>query len=262
MGRIQTWGEAGNVGGPWALKSSIFIQACSGEGRPQCGPHLQAWPHILVPCKRTACLPAPSQLRSRVGTGAPEAPGVSTCFLERVLPEPGSLGATTLTVQGCPVTQTLCAQETPIPDSCTKRSLQWSQPWVTQGLLACSMGLQGHTGQGSASTQARRVAGPRPPHMSAGHGAPLQFCMDDSHEPAYVNSWPPPVPSGPFPSGEELCVLWSASPHGPALPVTLTCCDPNSPNGFPWAPSVSAPVSAGSFPSGSSDDEPSAYSGR
>ena len=95
-------------------------------------------------------------------------------------------------------------------------------------------------------TQARRVAGPRPPHMSAGHGAPLQCCMEDSHQPAYVTPWPPPSALGALPSAEGLLyVLWLRLLTGQLFQqVTLTCRDPNSPNGFSLGPfSVSSCLS-------------------
>ena len=66
-------GEAGRVGGLPGPEEQHLHPGL------QCGPHLQAWPHILVPCKGTACLPSPSQLRSRAETLGPRG-SWSSCF--------------------------------------------------------------------------------------------------------------------------------------------------------------------------------------
>lgn len=220
-----------------------------GEGRPQ-------WP----PSPGVATHPYPLQ-RDGVPAGTLIAQGQSgdsgpqrllefpLCFLERVLPESGSLGATTWTSQACPVTPPLCAQETPISDSCTKKSLQRAQPRGTEGLpgLSVDRALQGLMDRGCTHSPEGCWAKATPHVRWAWSSTPVLHLL---------------VPRALSLCEGLLCVLWLCLLTGrlflcPSLAMIQT---PRTAS--PWAPSVSAPVSAGSSLSGSSDDEPSACSGR
>ena len=203
MGRTQTWEEAGRVGGlPGPEEQHLHL--CLQWGREgHSGPHLQAWPHTLIPCRGTACLPAPSQLRARVGTLGPRGSWSSRSAFSK-----GScqLGATTWTAQACPVTPPLCAQETPISDGCTKKSLQRAQPRGTEGLpgLSVDRALQGLMDQGCTHR----------PGGLLGQGHPACPLGVELHSSA---AWPTAVRLpvsllatswclGPFPSARGCCV--------------------------------------------------------
>ena len=215
-----------------------------GEGRPQ-------WP----PSPGVATHPYPLQ-RDGVPAGTLIAQGQSgdsgpqrllefpLCFLERVLPESGSLGATTWTSQACPVTPPLCAQETPISDGCTKKSLQRAQPRGTEGLpgLSVDRALQGLMDRGCTHSPEGCWAKATPHVRWAWSSTPVLRGRRPSA--CLCHSWPPPDASGPFPlRGAAVCLV-ASPPNGPALPVSLTCHDPNSPNGFSLGPfSVSSCLS-------------------
>ena len=159
-----------------------------GEGRPQCGPHLQAWPHILVPAKGQRACRHPHSSGLEQGLWAPEAPGVPALLSRKGPARARQPGHHHLDSPGlpCDPPPPLCSQETPIPDSCTKRSLQWAQPWVTQGLPGPSMdrALQGLTGQGAAHTGPE---GDWAEVASGVHwGAPLQCHVAESCPHAHI----------------------------------------------------------------------------
>lgn len=139
-------GEAGSVGAPWPRRAASSSRPAVGEGKATVWPSSPGVATHPCPLQGDGMPAAPSQFRSRAGTLGPRAPVVPACFLVRVLPEPGSLGATTWTVQGCPVSQPLCAQETPILRQLHKRKAysgpSLGSPKVSLG-LSMDRALQG-----------------------------------------------------------------------------------------------------------------------
>ena len=189
-------GEGGSVRGPPGPEDHIFIQACSGGGPPAKG--------------RRACRHSHSSGLEQ-GLWVPEAPGVAALLSRKGPTRARQPGRHHLDSPGLPCDPPLSVPRRPQYQTVALREA-YSEPSLGSPKVSLARlwtGLSRNSQDRGLHTQARRGAGPRPPHMSAGHGAPLQCCMDDSHQPSYVTPWPPPSALGALPSAEGLlCVLW------------------------------------------------------
>lgn len=229
-----------------AQKSSIFICACSGGGKATVAPISRRGHTPSSPAKGRHACRHPHSSGLEWGLWAPEAPGIPT-LLSRMGParvrQPGGHH---LDNPGLP-----CDPTSLPPGDPNIRQLHKEKPTVGPAL--------GHSrspwpvrGQGSPGTHRTGAAHTGPegcwakatPHVRwAWSSTPVlrgrqpSACLCHS----LATSWCPRALSL---CGRAALCLVASPPHGPALPVSLTCHDLNSPNGFSPGPfSVSSCLS-------------------
>ena len=208
-----------------AQRSNIFIWTCVQGEATVWPPSRGVATHPTSLTKGTACLPAPSQVRSR---GRDPGPQRFLKFLP-LLSGKGPArarqpGGQHLDSRGLPCDPISLRPGDPntILDQTVAQRKAYSEHGLgsTEGPpgLSVDRALQGGTHRtGQLHTQARRAAGPRPPHAPTRCGAPLQCRVDDSRPPAPVAPRPPPgALTGLSLCGGAAVCLVALRPHGPA----------------------------------------------